>query len=154
MKIITIYSDGGSRGNPGPSGIGYAIYFDNTLICQKSKYIGITTNNVAEYSALLQALTNLKSQKIIAKKLIIYLDSELIVKQLMGEYKVKKYHLKKYYTQIMNIFDIFRNNNYKIINVIHVKREKNKLADKLVNQAIDLYINKKRSITSEEPLQA
>lgn len=130
-KVI-IYTDGGARGNPGPAGIGVVIYNKQDLseITRISEYIGVATNNQAEYLALIKALQI--AQKIGAKEVDCYLDSELVVKQLKREYRVKDKKLAKLFVQVYNLTQSFKS-----INFTHVRREKNKIADQLVNQAID-----------------
>lgn len=129
-KLI-IYTDGGARGNPGPAGIGCIIYDEkNKIIAEISKSIGHATNNQAEYQAVIVGLE--KAREMSAKELIFYLDSELVVKQLKHEYKVKNRELAPLFLKIHNLTMSFKKINYK-----YIPREKNKLADKLVNKAID-----------------
>ncbi len=130
MKFIT-YTDGGARGNPGPAGIGIVIQDEKgDVVYEKGKYIGEATNNVAEYTALYEAIK--KAVALGAIELVCHLDSELAVKQLKGEYKVKNEELAKLYIKIFNLTRDLRKVEYK-----HVYREKNKQADSLVNQALD-----------------
>jgi len=125
-----LYTDGASRGNPGLAGAGFVLLdgANNELLSGK-KFLGEKTNNEAEYYALILALE--KISEIGINKIDIFLDSELIVKQLKGEYKVKNKRLIKLYDRVKNLL---RNFEY---TVSHVKREKNKVADKLANEAID-----------------
>lgn len=135
---IKMYSDGGARNNPGHAGIGVVIYDQkNNIIGSISEYIGETTNNQAEYTALLAGLERLVSLKI--SEVNCYLDSELVVKQLNGEYKVKDDNLRIIYLQILELKEKFTD-----ISFIHVKRNLNKVADKLVNEAIDEYLAKNK----------
>jgi ribonuclease HI len=131
-KII-IYTDGGARGNPGPAAIGVAIFdVANTHQPIKTfgKYLGETTNNQAEYRALLAGLG--LAQKLGARHVVCYLDSELVVKQLTGSYKIREEGLKDL------AMDVIRaKNNFDQVEFKHVPREKNKLADQLVNEALD-----------------
>lgn len=128
-KIIT-YTDGGARNNPGPAGIGVVLYDENKKIIETHKeYIGEATNNQAEYRALVKALE--LAEKYSPRAIECFLDSELVVKQLNKEYKVKDPSLQVLYNQILDLA-IFKNISFK-----HVRREQNKLADKLVNEAID-----------------
>jgi ribonuclease HI len=130
-EMLTIYTDGGARGNPGPAGIGAVAYDkEGNVVFEISEYIGETTNNQAEYRAAVRALEEAKKYK--AKELFFYLDSELIVKQLNGEYKVKNKGLQPLFVKIYNGCLDFKKVEFK-----HVKRENNKEADKLVNKAID-----------------
>jgi ribonuclease HI len=125
-----MYTDGGSRGNPGKAAIGVVIYNEKDKVIEKiSKYIGTATNNVAEYSALLVGVLALKKLK--CTEVEMFLDSLLIVNQLNGKYRVKDSKMKKLYLKVMeNLEDIDWT-------VAHVKREKNKVADSLVNDALD-----------------
>ena len=128
---LTIYTDGGARGNPGPAGIAYVIYDENNkLIAKNSKLIGTATNNQAEYKALIFGLEG--AEKIKGKKINCLLDSELVVKQLTGLYKVKDRDLKPLFAKILIL-----TNKFNLVTFKHIPREKNKLADKLVNLAID-----------------
>lgn len=132
MQAAKIYIDGGARGNPGAAGIGIVIKDgDNKLVKELHKYIGETTNNIAEYTALIYALQ--EALMLGLKDIAVYSDSELLVKQLKGEYKVKNQNLKIYYDQFLHLRP-----GFKSFSVKHIAREKNKEADKLVNQAIDL----------------
>lgn len=126
-----IYTDGGSRGNPGPSAIG-------AVVGQKEygEQIGRTTNNVAEYSAVIFALKKAKQlltgKKAALTNVELRTDSELLVKQLNGEYKIKDADLQPLFIQIWNLKQDFRN-----VSFVHVAREQNKKADSLVNRALD-----------------
>lgn len=126
-----LFSDGGSRGNPGPAGCGAVITDDHGKVLKKlKKYLGVTTNNQAEYQALilgLKAAARLKPGKITC-----YLDSELVVRQVNGQYRVKKPELKPHVQWIQHFF--LKHPNTKCI---HIPREKNALADQLANEAMD-----------------
>lgn len=131
---LTIYADGGARGNPGPAGIGAVILGEKgKAVAKISKYIGETTNNQAEYKALIAALT--KAKELGACELEVFLDSELVVKQLNREYRVKDKDLAPLFVRVYNISLGFKKIVFK-----HIKREKNELADKLVNLALDKFI--------------
>jgi len=128
---LTIYTDGGARGNPGPAGIGVVVYDpDKKIIKEIAEYIGETTNNQAEYKAVLRAMTEAK--KLGAPELDFYLDSELVVKQLKREYKVKNKELAPLFMKIYNLTQQFKK-----VSFTHVMREQNTVADRLVNEAID-----------------
>jgi ribonuclease HI len=130
MKL-KLFTDGGARGNPGPAGIGAVIYDDKNKVLEKlKKYIGETTNNQAEYQALVLGLNKAKDLK--ATEVECFLDSELVVKQLNGQYKVKDQELAKHFLTIWNL-----KNDFKKVTFKHIRREKNELADQLVNEAID-----------------
>lgn len=135
-----INTDGGSRGNPGPAAIGVVFYnSDGMVIHQYKQCIGEGTNNEAEYRAIIQALKILKksdwfiSANLAEKEVICRLDSQLVVEQINGRYKVKKDHLGKFITEIKELLSDI---NFKI-SFTYVPREQNKLADKLVNEALD-----------------
>ncbi len=138
---ITIHTDGGARGNPGPAAIGVVIEFakDNTNESVHEnillgKYLGETTNNVAEYTALLEALT--KAQELDPTEIECLLDSELVVKQLNGQYKVKDENLLLLWTQVKNAARKFKKITFK-----HIPRALNKEADKIVNEVLDSQLN-------------
>lgn len=131
MDKIVIYTDGGARGNPGPAGIGAVIYSGHKkIIAEISEYIGVATNNQAEYKALLAAFR--KAADLGAKELDCYLDSELVVKQLKGEYRVKDKDLALLFLDIHNL-----SLSFKKIFYTHIPREKNEAADRLANEAMD-----------------
>ncbi len=130
MKF-SIYSDGGARGNPGPAGIGYVIYDENKKVFYKEgSFIGKKTNNEAEYLAIILAMS--KALELGGTILQCYLDSELVVKQLKGEYKVRDPKLAKNYLKVWQLQSKFQSVRYQ-----HIYREKNKVADQLVNEALD-----------------
>ena len=130
-KKLIIYTDGGARGNPGPAGIGAVIYNEkNQKLAEISEYIGETTNNQAEYKAALAAIK--KAKELGARELRFYLDSELVVRQLNQEYKIKNKDLAPLFVKIYN-----ETLSFERVNFTHIPREQNKEADKLVNQAID-----------------
>ena len=133
MKI-SVYTDGGSRGNPGPSGFGVAIYGDNhQVLAQISKFIGIKTNNEAEYFALIEALTWVRDHQTDYSAVSFYSDSQLLVRQVVGKYKVKADHIKPLHHQIIGLIS-----EISIPTSFHeILREKNELADSLANQAMD-----------------
>lgn len=128
---LTIHTDGGARGNPGPAAIG-AVIQDETgkVLSTISEYIGETTNNQAEYRALHEALKKAVEYK--PQTVECRLDSLLVVKQMNGEYKVKDAELGKIYIQVWNLSQQFAD-----IRFTHVRREHNKEADALVNKALD-----------------
>lgn len=127
---LQIFTDGGARGNPGPAGIGVVIWNGNELVDRHKKYIGEATNNQAEYKAVILALE--EASKLAVEELEFFLDSELVVKQINREYKVKDKDLAALFVQVWNL-----NMGFKKATFTHVPREKNKEADKLVNEAID-----------------
>jgi ribonuclease HI len=132
---LVIFCDGGARGNPGPGASSFIIFQKGKEIVRYSKYLGKTTNNVAEYYGVLFALkwvdqNNTATQ---GQDLVFNLDSQLVVRQLMGVYKIKDAKLKVLTSKIKK----FQENINKNIYFNHIAREKNKLADRLVNKAID-----------------
>ena len=130
-KIIKIYTDGGARGNPGPAAIGIVIKDEHDQIIKThAEAIGHATNNVAEYSAIIKALEIAK--KLEPTEIHCYLDSELVVKQLRQEYKVKDPDLQKLFVKVWNL-----KLGYKKIFFTHIRRELNYEADKLLNLELD-----------------
>lgn len=133
-KKLTTYTDGGARGNPGPAGIGIVIKNeDGETIEAYGRYIGETTNNQAEYKALIFALE--KAAELGATEVACFLDSELVVKQLNHEYKVRDHDLAPLFLRIWNQL-----NKFKKAEFTHIPREKNKEADHEVNKAIDRHL--------------
>ncbi len=128
---IIIHTDGGSRGNPGPAAAGFVLTDPaGTQLQAKGIFIGRATNNVAEYTALVKALESAK--QIGAKQVTVFSDSELLVKQVNGEYRVKSEQLRPLFQQARKLLGEFE--NWK---VQHIARDKNKEADKLVNRVLD-----------------
>lgn len=140
MSLMYINTDGGSRGNPGPAGIGVVFLDENEKVVYEHKAcIGEGTNNEAEYSAILAALQIMSKSEWFEKNnepcnsIICRLDSQLVVEQINGNYKVKQDHLKVFIADIRKVLT-----DYKVkIKFKYVPREQNKLADKLVNEALD-----------------
>lgn len=133
MEKIVVFTDGGSRGNPGPAAVGVYVETLGKKICQ---CIGNRTNNDAEYEALILALEKIKTivgkEKAKRSEIDCYLDSELVVKQLNHEYKLKEERIQAYFIKIWNLML-----DYGKVTFTHIPREKNKIADALVNQALD-----------------
>jgi ribonuclease HI len=134
INHLIIHADGGSRGNPGPAAIGVHATTEGDLLFDLSLYIGETTNNVAEWQAVIKALEHLVKQNIKASQIDFYLDSELVVKQVIGQYKVKQPHLQLLAIQVHQLTQQLSSSK---ISYHHVPREQNKQADSLVNQALD-----------------
>ncbi len=132
MNDLKIFTDGGARGNPGEAAVGVVFFSDDKKIHSHKERIGEATNNVAEYRAVICAL-KIAKEKFKPQSIEINLDSELVSRQLNGEYKVKDANLKELYYEVRELVlelggaVVFR----------HVRREQNKEADKLVNQALD-----------------
>jgi len=133
MNKLIIYTDGGARGNPGPAAIG--VFFPD-LKKEYGDYIGKATNNIAEYSALIFGLKKAKQligkEKTKATEIEIRSDSELMVRQLRGEYKLKEEHIQKLFIEVWNLKTEFKDILFK-----HIPREENVIADKLVNKELD-----------------
>lgn len=146
IEELTIWTDGGARNNPGPAGIGALITIPSkdgkpTVLAEISQYIGQTTNNQAEYQALLTALHwvegYLTGQKRSLKtaKLTLFTDSELLAYQVRGRYRIKNGGLRPYYDDVMELLKQFA-----AYTITPIRREKNQVADRLVNAAIDAAI--------------
>ncbi len=134
MNKFIIYTDGGARGNPGPAAIGVVISNDaGEELKRVSQYIGETTNNQAEYKALIEALK--QAATLGGERLVCHLDSELVVRQLQGQYKIKEPTLQPLAQEALRLMAKFAQVQFQ-----HVPREKNKLADQLVNEALDKHL--------------
>lgn len=137
---LNIFIDGASRGNPGPASTGVVLRDENgKTLREHCRAIGVETNNVAEYAALLDALELAK--EIGAEELLVHSDSQLLVRQLTGQYKVKNLRLAGYLADIRKL-----QVNFKSFKIVHVRREFNKRADALANKALDDL--KKKSVSS------
>jgi ribonuclease HI len=128
--MITIYIDGASRGNPGKSSCAFVIEKNGKIIDEKSFFLGVITNNQAEYKGLIHALR--RAVELNEKNVILYSDSELLVKQLQGYYQVKSENLKPLFEE----YTILRK-RIESFDVVHIPREKNKRADMLCNQELN-----------------
>jgi ribonuclease HI len=131
---VLIYCDGGSRGNPGPSAIGAVVLDPSTdppgRLAEVSECIGVTTNNVAEYRALILTLRRALDEG--CRTVDIRMDSELVVRQLEGKYRVKDAKMRPLHAAAVKLLAMFER-----ADVRHVRREENKLADNLVNAVLD-----------------
>ena len=126
-----LFTDGGARGNPGPAAFGYVLEAeDGTVLAAEGKAIGVATNNVAEYSGLVAGLE--KALELHVPDVEVLSDSELMVKQMRGEYRVKNDALRELFLEASALARRFASIEYR-----HVKRAHNELADKLVNDALD-----------------
>jgi ribonuclease HI len=131
--MVEIYTDGGSRGNPGNAAVGFIIYgMDKNILEKFSEYIGIRTNNYAEYLAILKALAAAK--KYGPEEVVVYTDSSLAYNQVNGYWKIKDEEIKK---MVFNIRKEIA--DFKVFKILHIPREKNKEADRLVNTALNLH---------------
>jgi ribonuclease HI len=132
MPKVVIYTDGGARGNPGPSGAGVVIQ-DGAKTYEFKKYLGERqTNNWAEYEAVFIALTGAKANGLAGREIEVRMDSQLVVEQLSGNWKIKEAGLKTQAAKVRALLADFPEHVFK-----YVPREENKQADKLVNEAID-----------------
>ena len=127
---VLIFTDGGSRGNPGPAGIGVVVLSGEETLVEVGEPIGEATNNEAEYRALIRGLQ--ESKRVGAKRVEIRMDSQLIVRQVEGRYKVKHPVLKGHYAQVMSLL-----NGLDSWKVLHIPREMNSRADALANLGMD-----------------
>ena len=132
MRSIYINCDGASRGNPGRAAIGIQIKGEDkkTVLKQYSEYVGKATNNVSEYLAVLKSLDLAK--RFTNQNVFVYSDSELLVRQLNGEYQVKNKDLKELFNQVQKL-----KNSFQKVVFTHVRREYNVMADQLANDALD-----------------
>lgn len=128
--LLTIHTDGAARGNPGPAAFSFVLHRQGEPDIEDSGCLGDTTNNVAEYTALVKALE--RARQVGAKRLAIHSDSELMIKQMKGEYKVKHEGLRPLYDQARQLTSGFERVTFQ-----HVRREQNKRADELCNLALD-----------------
>ena len=128
---VKVYADGGSRGNPGPSASGFVILdMDDTVLVEQGVYLGITTNNQAEYTALKLALEECK--KLGVHEVFVHMDSLLVVNQMKGIFKIRNRELWPIHQAIKDLVKSFEH-----VDFVHVPRELNKLADAAVNRAMD-----------------
>ena len=145
MRKLYINTDGGSRGNPGPAGIGVVFYNENEKeIHSYKKFIGHGTNNEAEYNAIIEALKMALKSDWFSEyngnggEIICRLDSQLVVEQICGRYKIKQPHIQVFNDEIRKLLEQF---NLKI-SFVHIRREQNKRADQLVNEILDQELKK------------
>lgn len=132
MGLYTLRTDGGARGNPGPGGAGFVLEDETgTVVRSGGRYLGCVTNNVAEYEALIWGLETALHEG--ATHLRVCADSELVVKQMRGLYRVKNEGLKPLFAKARSLVGRFAN-----VEMVHVRREQNAAADDLANQAMDI----------------
>jgi ribonuclease HI len=131
---LVVYTDGGARGNPGPAAIGAVVLDPSSdppeVVATVSECIGVTTNNVAEYRAVIAGLR--AAQALGARRILLRADSQLVIRQLEGRYRVKQAHLRPLFEEAQALLDGFRE-----VELSHVRREDNADADALVNAALD-----------------
>jgi len=130
--MLKIYTDGAARGNPGPAASGYVMFEKDRLIKKSAKYIGKATNNIAEYTAVINALRSIPNGKVVK----IFSDSKLVVNQLNGTFKVKKPHLKKLYAKAKLIM---YKKNIKKIEWVPRDTPGIVIIDTLINKELDKY---------------
>jgi ribonuclease HI len=127
---LTVHIDGGARGNPGPAGVGVVVSVDEQPVIERGFYLGETTNNVAEYTGLIRGVA--LAAELDPASVVFVSDSELMIKQVLGQYKVKAAHLKTLHTQAKAaLAELPR------WELLHVKRAMNQEADALANEAMD-----------------
>jgi ribonuclease HI len=133
---ITIFTDGGARGNPGPAAVGAVIQKQGQILKKYSQFIGEATNNQAEYEAVIFALKKIKllfgKKKAKETEIEVRVDSELVAKQLNHQYKIKEEELQPLFLKVWNLVLDFGQVSFK-----YIPRQQNKEADRLVNQALD-----------------
>lgn len=129
-KRLVLFCDGASRGNPGPGSFGYVVYDGPEIVAREGRRLGEVTNNTAEYEGLIQGL--IRCRELAAEEVEVRSDSQLLVRQLNGEYKIKAPHIKELAARAKQLLSAFRS-----VEITHIPREENKLADKLANAALD-----------------
>jgi len=129
---IIIYTDGGSRGNPGEAAYGFVVYKNGKKIYREGEYLGVQTNNFAEYMAVINAFRWVKKNLGENLQIKLYCDSLLVASQLTGKFKVKHPAIKPLVEKVKGLESYFENVDY-----FHVLRENNKEADEMVNKALD-----------------
>jgi ribonuclease HI len=136
LKTLRIFTDGAARGNPGPAGLGVVIEDEHGMRLRGlHRWLGVATNNEAEYHALIEGLKAVVEWK--PDRLEVYLDSKLVVEQVNGRWRVKEARLQSLHRQARELLDSFGE-----VDVRHVERERNKGADALANLAIDAHVRK------------
>jgi len=133
MGKIIIYTDGASRGNPGLASVGAVIFDNKKVLYEIRSFLGIKTNNWAEYEAVIQALDKTHKLNLFERDIEIRMDSKLVAEQLSGNWKIKKDTLKEQYEKVQKIL----RKGFKNVSYVHIPRAKNAHADRLANEAID-----------------
>src|SRR5438132_1491781 len=147
--LLTIHTDGASRGNPGPAAYAYVITRDGQLVVEEAGCLGELTNNQAEYTALVRALEHALELGP-DDRVVVHSDSELMVKQINGEYRVKNEELRPLYEEVIQLRRQFK----QPVAFRHVRREQNKRADELCNEALDGQRSTSRPASSKAPASA
>ena len=130
--MVDVYIDGGCRGTPGDGALGFIVKEGGLELYRFGKHIGNCTNNVAEYKALICALDYLLKNGYGKRKITVYSDSELLVKQIEGTYRVRSDVLKPLFSDAVRLIREARN-----VRLVHINREKNRIADRIVNRILD-----------------
>lgn len=140
LSKLTVYCDGGARGNPGIAASAFVVLDGSKVIHYSSRFLGVETNNVAEYSAVNDALEWLLEKHSGKKEIKFYLDSELIVNQLSGKYKIKSPKLIPLAAKAKRLEKELQSD----VSYNHVSRNKNKIADELVNKELDKFLSENK----------
>jgi len=144
LDQVKIFADGGSRGNPGPSASGFVVMdMEDNVLVDKGVYLGVTTNNQAEYTALKLGLE--EARKMNAREIEVYMDSLLVVNQMKGIFKIKNRELWPIHQAIQDLLK-----DFKQVSFSHVPREFNKLADAAVNRAMDEHMREQNEEAAQE----
>lgn len=131
---VTINCDGAARGNPGPAGAGAVVVDENgTVLAEVAEGLGETTNNVAEYTAVIRGLE--EAERLGAREVLLRSDSQLLINQLTGRYRVKAPHLQPLHRRVRELMQVFER-----IDLEHVPRERNAAADALANLGVDRWL--------------
>jgi ribonuclease HI len=134
VRSLVVSCDGAARGNPGPAGAGaYLTTPDGTIVAEIAEGLGETTNNVAEYTAVIRGLE--RARDLGAKDVLLRSDSQLLINQLLGRYRVKTPHLQPLHRQVRTLADGFERIRFE-----HVPRERNREADRLANVGVDRWL--------------
>ena len=141
-----LYVDGASRNNPGPAGAGFYLLKDGKAVEKQGMYLGKKTNNQAEYLALLLGVYFAQNHMAPGDTLVIKADSELMVRQINGIYKIKNVELARMHSVIRKMLDVLK------FTMVHVRREENEIADKLANEGIDKKIQVPRELLLVWPI--
>ncbi len=133
MNTLIAYTDGASRDNPGLASAGAVLFDGDVVLAEIRSFLGVQTNNWAEYEAVVQVLEKVSELGLAHRSLEIRMDSKLVVEQLSGNWKIKKDTLREQYNRIQAILK----NGFTDVRYVHVPREKNEYADRLANEALD-----------------
>lgn len=142
LRLIA-YTDGAARGNPGPAGIGVQVVdFDGAVLAEVARGIGVATNNVAEYTAVIEALERCRALG--ADDVLVRTDSQLLVEQLAGRYRVRNARLQELHREVRERAAGFSRVRYQ-----HVPRERNREADRLANEGVDAWLAEAEAVAPE-----